>query len=172
MTDTALSFLKQLHPYDALPDRAFHALWKDVMFRTYPAGTKIYDLGEELDGLYVVESGQVTVRDENGNVISQLQRENSFGERGLIKHGNAVTSAYAQDDCRLICIPPTVFHKLRADHEPFRRFFDRTRTTTSNDALDTFDLTRVQVETLMVPDPVTCAPAMTIQAAAQKMRED
>lgn len=172
MNDTALSFLKQLHPYDALPDRAFHVLWNDVMFRTYPAGAKIYDLGEELDGLYVIESGQVTVRDENGHIISQLQRKNSFAERGLMKGGIAVTSAYAQDDCRLICIPPTLFHKLRADHEPFRRFFDRKHSTKAHDALGKFDLTRAHVATLMVADPVTCAPSMTIQAAAQKMRDE
>ena len=171
MTDSARSFLKQLHPYDALPDGAFRALWKEVMFRTYPAGTMIYDLGEELDGLFIIESGQVTVRDENGNMISQLGRENSFGERGLIKGNVAVTAAQAQDDCRLICVPPTVFHKLRADFEPFRRFFDRTRENETSDALSQFDLTRVQVDTLMVPDPVTCAPTMTIQAAAQKMHD-
>ena len=171
MTDTAFSFLKQLHPYDALSDEAFHALWKEVTFRTYPAGAKIYDLGEVLDGLFVVESGQVTVRDESGNLISQLQRENSFAERGLMKGGKAVTSAYAQEDARLICIPPTVFHKLRADHEAYRRFFDRTRETATSDALGQFDLTRVQVETLMVPNPVTCAPSMTIQDAAKKMQE-
>lgn len=172
MTDTALSFLKQLHPYDALPDRAFHALSKQVMFRTYPAGTSIYNMGEELDGLYVIETGQVTVRDENGNLISQLHRENSFGERGLIKGSVAVTSARAHEDCRLICIPPMIFHKLRADHDPFRRFFDRTREAETSGALNQFDLTRVQVDALMVPNPVTCAPTMTIQAAAQKMQAD
>ncbi|EBA11935.1 DUF294 nucleotidyltransferase-like domain-containing protein [Roseobacter sp. CCS2] len=171
MTDSALSFLKQLHPYDALPDRAFHALWKEVMFRTYPAGAKIYDLGEDMDGLFIVESGQVTVRDENNNLISQLGRENSFGERGLMKGGTAVTSAYAQEDTRLICIPPTAFHKLRADHDAYRRFFDRSRETEKTDALSGFDLTRVQVATLMVPNPVTCAPTMTIQDAAKKMQD-
>ncbi|PJI84687.1 CBS domain-containing protein [Yoonia maricola] len=172
MADTALAFLKQLHPYDALPERAFHALWKEVMFRTYPKGTAIYDLGEELDGLFIIESGQVTIRDENENQISQLGRENSFGERGLMKGGIAVTSARAQEDARLICIPPPVFHKLRADHKAYRRFFDRTREAETTDALSQFDLTRVQVETLMVPNPVTCAPTMTIQDAARKMQED
>ncbi len=172
MTDTAFSFLKQLHPYDALPDGAFRALRREAMFRTYPAGAAIYKLGDDLDGLYVIESGQVDVRDENDNQISLLQRENSFGERGLIKDGRAVTSAHAQQDARLICIPPQLFHKLRADHEPFRKFFDRNRANETKDALSDFDLTRVQVETLMVPNPVTCPPTMTIQNAAQKMRDD
>ena len=106
MTDSAFSFLRQLHPYDALPDGVFRALRREAMFRTYPAGAPIYALGEDLDGLYVIESGQVVVHDENGHQISQLSRENSFGERGLLKNGRAVTSAHAQKDARLICIPP------------------------------------------------------------------
>lgn len=172
MTDSAFSFLRQLHPYDALPDGVFRALRREAMFRTYPAGAPIYALGEDLDGLYVIESGQVVVHDENGHQISQLSRENSFGERGLLKNGRAVTSAHAQKDARLICIPPGLFHKLRADYEPFRRFFDRSGKAEAKDALSDFDLTRVQVETLMVANPVTCAPTMTIKDAAQKMRDD
>ncbi|MDX8350757.1 DUF294 nucleotidyltransferase-like domain-containing protein [Cognatiyoonia sp. IB215182] len=171
MTDTAISFLKQLHPYDALPDGAFRALRKEAMLRTYPAGAPIYSLGEDLDGLYVIESGQVAVHDENDQQISLLHRENSFGERGLLKNGRAVTSARAEQDARLICIPPHLFHKLRADHEPFRRFFDRSGKADAKEALSAFDLTRVQVETLMMPDPVTCTPGMTIKEAAQKMRD-
>ncbi|MEO0931409.1 MAG: DUF294 nucleotidyltransferase-like domain-containing protein, partial [Pseudomonadota bacterium] len=172
MTDSAFSFLRQLHPYDALPDGAFRALRREAMFRTYPAGAPIYDLGEDLDGLYVIESGQIVVHDENGEQISLLARENSFGERGLLKNGRAVTSARAQEDARLICIPPELFHKLRADHEPFRRFFDRSGKAEAKDALSDFDLTRVQVATLMMPNPVTCAPTMSVQKAAQKMASD
>ncbi|MEM9785795.1 MAG: DUF294 nucleotidyltransferase-like domain-containing protein, partial [Pseudomonadota bacterium] len=91
---------------------------------------------------------------------------------GLLKNGRAVTSARAQEDARLICIPPELFHKLRADHAPFRKFFDRSGKAEAKDALSDFDLTRVQVATLMVPNPVTCAPTMSVQKAAQKMASD
>ncbi len=170
MTDTAFLFLKGLHPYDALPDAAFAALRQDATVQDYPAGAAIYALGETLDGLYVIERGQIVVHDENNHQISLLQRENSFGERGLLRDGNAATSARAQTDSRLICIPTALFHKLRADHEAYRKFFDRTRTE-ANNANSAFDLTRVQVETLMVANPVTCTPGMTIKNAAQKMRD-
>ncbi len=169
MTDTAFLFLKGLHPYDALPDAAFAALIQDATVQDYPAGAAIYALGETLDGLYIIESGQIAIHDENNHQISLLQRENSFGERGLLRDGNAATSARAQTDSRLICVPTALFHKLRADQEAYRKFFDRTRTE-ANNANSAFDLTRVQVETLMVADPVTCTPGMTIKSAAQKMR--
>ncbi len=172
MTQTAFSFLKQIHPYDALPAGAFEALSKDALYLSYPAGAAIYGRGDALDGLYVIESGEVAVFDENDNQLSLLQAGNSFGERGLMKDGLAVTSARAQQDCRLICIPPELFHKLRADHAVYRRFFDRTRATNGQDGLNRFDLTRVQVASLMVTNPVTCPPSMTIQDAAQKMRDE
>ncbi|PUB17018.1 DUF294 nucleotidyltransferase-like domain-containing protein [Yoonia sediminilitoris] len=171
MTDTAFSFLRHLHPYDDLPEGAFDALRQNAVVRTYPAGAPVYKLGAPLDGLYIIESGEIAVHDENNHLISLLQRENSFGERGLLKDGRAVTSAEARQDSRLICVPPQLFHKLRADHESYRKFFDRTRASGSADALAGFDLTRVQVETLMVAGPVTCAPTMNIQDAARKMRD-
>jgi len=171
MTETAISFLKGLHPYDALPDGAFHALQNQLMLRTYPAGAVIYRLGEALDGLYIIEHGHVAVHDENDQQISLLQPENSFGERGLLKAGAALTQAYAKTDCRLIVVPTALFHKLRADHTPYRRFFDRTRAAQVPDALGRFDLARVQVDTLMVRDPVTCAPDMMIRDAAKLMHD-
>ena len=171
MTGTAIEFLRNLHPYDALPDGAFHALSREVILKTYPAGAEVYRHGDTLDGLYVIEAGQVAVYDANDTQISLLQRGNTFGERGLIRDGVAVTTARVTENCRLICIPPQVFDRLRANHNSFRRFFARGRDTATDEALSEFDLTRVQVESLMVADPVTCAPDLTIQKAAQKMHD-
>ncbi len=170
MTNPAFSFLKGLHPYDALPNGAFDTLLQNATVQDYPAGAAIYTFGEMLDGLYIIERGQIAVHDENGHQISLLQRENSFGERGLLRDGNAATSARAQTDSRLICIPTADFHKLRADHPAYHKFFDRTRADAKSVA-KAVDLTRVQVETLMVADPVTCTPGISIKEAAQKMRD-
>ncbi|TDT75118.1 CBS domain-containing protein [Litoreibacter halocynthiae] len=171
MTDTALQFLPNLHPYDVLPKATLGAIAKRVKVIDIAKGATVYDVGDTLQGLYIVVSGSVCVRDDAGHEISHLQSENSFGERGLLRNGVAVTSACAEEDSQLICIPPDVFHKLRAEHDPYRRFFDRTRADTTNDAALAFDLTSVRVETLMAPDPMTCAPSMTIRDAAKLMRD-
>ncbi|WP_411892420.1 DUF294 nucleotidyltransferase-like domain-containing protein [Yoonia sp. SDW83-1] len=170
MTDDALSLLKNLHPYDALPEVALLALIDAAKLVKLHKGEDVYRFGEPLEGLYIIESGRVSVRDEGGTQISVLQRENSFGERGLLKEGLAATSASAEEDSRLICIPPDMFHKLRADHEPVRQFFDRHPSDAVKQSLNRFDLASVQVETLMVRDPLTCTPAETIQKAAQQMQ--
>ncbi|WP_299620490.1 DUF294 nucleotidyltransferase-like domain-containing protein [uncultured Tateyamaria sp.] len=168
MTD-ALTLLRHLHPYDALPEAVFADLAGAITVFDLAAGAPVYRFGETLDGLYVIVAGEVSVRDAMGHEVSVLQRENSFGERGLLKSGTAVTSAIAIQDTRLILIPARLFHGLRDAHVPFRRFFDRGRAEEGSNG--TSDLAQVRVETLMVPNPITCAPTETIQAAAQTMRD-
>lgn len=168
MTNTALSFLPHLAPYNALPEGVLTTLLDRLEWVDAAAGQDIYHHGDTLRGLYIIVSGEVSVRDPSGHELSLLQAENSFAERGLLRDGQAVTSARAMQDSRLVCLPRDLFHKLRAEHEPFRRFFDRSRADTGRASLD---LTGVRVETLMMPNPVTCDETMTIRQAAQLMRE-
>jgi CBS domain-containing protein len=100
-----------------------------------------------------------------------LGRENSFGERGLLQDGIAVTHATAQVDCRLLVIPPSVVHDL-LDHEPdFARFYNRSGRAAGFDATQPGTLATARVEDLMVSTPVTCSPQTTIQDAARLMSE-
>ncbi|MDO6734296.1 DUF294 nucleotidyltransferase-like domain-containing protein [Octadecabacter sp. 1_MG-2023] len=131
-------------------------------------GQQVYSYGDRLKGLFVIESGQISVTDENGVALSLLTRENSFGERGLLRDGLAVTTATAQEDCRLLRIPATMFHDLLSKHEAFQRFFDRRRPTT---AARSSDLTSVRVEALMASAPAACAPDTTLKAAGRIMRD-
>ena len=167
MTQDALSFLSVLHPYDMLPAPVLGDLVERIRRIPVRAGATVYDLDETLDGLYIVLDGQVSVHDARGERVSVLGSGNTFGERGLLKDGTAVTSARALQDSTLLCLPARDFHALMAGHDSFRRFFDRTRAA----APRADDLTSVRVESLMAADPVTCAPDMTIRAAAQLMRE-
>ncbi len=171
MNDDALSFLIHLHPYDTLPEGALREMIARTRWIDVPKGAAVYSFGETLDGLYIIAEGRISVRDESGAEISQLQRENSFGERGLLRDGRAVTSARALEDSRLICLPADLFHALRKAHEPFRKFFDRSRSDTAQPGARRPDLSSVRVEVLMVPDPLTCAPTLTVREAARIMRE-
>ena len=54
-------------------------------------------------------------RDRTGGQISLLGPRNSFGERGLMRAGVAVTAARAADDCRLIVLPVAEFRRLLAE---------------------------------------------------------
>lgn len=171
MIDTDTSILSYLHPYDVLSaDTRTQILdqsdWVDV-----PAGRAIYAIGDTLTGLYIIADGQVTVTDANDAPISLLGRENSFGERGLLQDGTAVTQAIAETDCRLLVIPSAVFHDLLRREPDFARFYHRTGRSAGAATGHSGTLAAARVDALMVKKPVSCSPATTIQDAARLMSD-
>ena len=165
--DGLLAFLRSVHPYDSLDDTALADLARRFEQREVDAGTQIYALNEPLDGLYLLQSGEVEVRDANDAPVSLLGPRNSFGERGLLRDGKAVTSAKAVRDSRLLVLPQADFHAMIADNAAARRFFDRT----GRQRRDSDDLGTSRVSELMAGAPVTCSPDTPVRAAAGLMAE-
>ena len=91
-----LRFLKSVHPYDALPEPEQAALVPVFEVREVAADAPVYALGEVLPGLFIVYEGAVEITDENNVVVSRLGLRNQFGERGLLRDGQAVTAARAE----------------------------------------------------------------------------
>lgn len=162
-----LRFFKSVHPYDALPEPALRDLAGRLEVWDRTAGSRIYELGSELPGLFIIYDGTVEVRDENGEVISRLGTRNSFGERGLLLHGLAVTSARAEEETILLVLPVAIFKGLIKTHPPVAKFFERAR----KPRLTGNDLAAIRIETFMAADPLTCQPTDTVQQAAEKMRD-
>ncbi len=162
-----LRFLGSVHPYDALSHEAREALVPLFDVWKVERDFGVYDCGEPSPGLFLIHEGEIEVRDENDVVVSHLGPRNSFGERGLLRDGIAVTSARADAQSVLLVLPPEAFHNAMAEHEAMRRFFDRGRAEDHRVS----DLVSAAVETLMAPDPITCTPDETVQAAAQRMRD-
>ncbi|MDA5092836.1 DUF294 nucleotidyltransferase-like domain-containing protein [Aliiroseovarius sp. KMU-50] len=160
-------FLKSVHPYDSLSGEKVKELVPNIVPSSFAKGDVIYDLNTELDGLYVIYEGDVEVRDENSVLISHLHLRNSFGERGLMRNGRAVTRAVAESDTTLLLLPKDVFWALNKSDEAVRRFFDRSR----QQKTETNDLSTVTVDNLMAPNPITCPADTTIQSAAEMMGE-
>jgi len=96
--DLIAAFLETVHPYDSLPQDELARVASSFSRREYPAGEEIYHAGEPLKGLYLVKCGGVEVLEPSGGLISLLGPRNSFGERGLMRDGQAVTTARATED--------------------------------------------------------------------------
>ncbi|KIC17608.1 DUF294 nucleotidyltransferase-like domain-containing protein [Leisingera sp. ANG-Vp] len=161
-----IRFLSSVHPYDSLEPALLNALAPKFRQIQAAAGDPVYALNEELEGLYLVHSGEVEVTDENGILVSILGPRNSFGERGLTRSGRAVTSAQATADTLLLLLPKADFHALMAEHAQIAKFFDRRRPGSREGS----SLATTRVEAIMARDPVTCAGTLTCQSAAQLMR--
>ncbi|UWQ13636.1 CBS domain-containing protein [Aliiroseovarius sp. M344] len=168
--DQILRFLQSVHPYDVLGQDTLAALSAQIEPRAVSAGDVIYALGTKLPGIFIIHAGEVEVTDENEVTVSQLGVRNSFGERGLLRSGNAVTSARATTDAMLLILPAKAFRALVAEHDPVRRFFDRSRADKPSKQKQQ-SLATTQVDTFMARKPITCAPDTTVRDAAILMRD-
>ncbi len=165
--ETILAFLESVHPYDSLPRDEMVRVAASFGRREYLAGDQIYAAGEPLLGLYVVKRGSVEVTDANGAVVSILGPRNSFGERGLMRDGLAVTTATAIEPSVVLMLPEKDWRSLIAGVPAFERFFSRNRSSEHRGS----DLTTMKVADLMVRAPVTLPPEATVTEAARLMRE-
>ncbi|MFD3191370.1 DUF294 nucleotidyltransferase-like domain-containing protein [Sedimentitalea sp. HM32M-2] len=160
-------FIFSVHPYDSLLPADLADLVP--LFQTVPvsAGDSIYQLGDPLEGLYLVHDGEIEITDENDIPVSLLGPRNSFGERGLTRNGMAVTSARATTDGLLLLLPRADFDALMARHSSVAKFFDRRR----SDSRRGSNLATSRVETLMAGKPITCPTGTDVQSAARLMRD-
>jgi len=165
--DKIIRFLKSVHPYDTLSLDTLTSLSTQFEAWEVEKDFSVYEVGETLRGLFIIYEGMIEITDANDVVVSHLALRNSFGERGLLRDGKAVTSARADEHSILIVLPPAAFKALIAAHDTVRKFFDRSRGESPRGN----DLATSRVETLMARDPMTCAADDTVQTAAQIMRD-
>ncbi|QYK41312.1 MAG: cyclic nucleotide-binding/CBS domain-containing protein [Paracoccaceae bacterium] len=164
---TILGFLETVHPYDSLPQDELARVAGSFSRREYAAGEEVYHAGEPLKGLYLVKRGSVEVLDPSGALVSLLGPRNTFGERGLMRDGLAVTTARVTEDAVLLLLPTVEFRRLIADFPAFERLFNRHRNHEGRSP----DLTTMKVGDLMARKPVTVSPHDPIRLAAQRMRD-
>jgi len=162
------AFLATVHPYDSLAPDELARVAETFEERTVEAGAVIYRAGETLRGLYLIVAGKVEVSDTSGAAVSLLAARNSFGERGLVRGGVAVSTARAVEPLRLLVLPRAEFHRQIEVSPAFARFFDRSRPAAPERK---GDLATQRVGDLMARSPVTVRPTTGIQAAAALMRD-
>ncbi len=171
MTADARALLERQHPYDRMSAERITEIAEASTWAEFAKGDTLFRAGDPLPGLYVVQSGEVVVTDENGTLVSQLGPGNSFGERGLLKDGNAHSTVEAAADTRLLLIPPALFGTLFDNEPAFRKFFDRSGEARSGKRARPADLTTIRLADLMAANPVTCAPRTPLVDAARLMRD-
>ncbi len=167
LTDLVTAFLETVHPYDSLPRDELVHIATSFSRREYPASAEIYAAGEPLRGLYMVKRGAVEVLDRNGALVSILGPRNSFGERGLLRDGLALTTARTTEEAVLLMLPVGELRRLIAEYPAFHRYFSRSRSAETRSS----DLATLKVGELMSRKPVTCTRETQVGAAAAEMRD-
>ena len=146
-------FIATVHPYDSLSQDELARVATSFSRRDYAAGAPVYRFDDKLPGLYLVETGRVAVTDRNGDSVSELGPRNSFGERGLLRDGVAVTNATALEDSSILMLPRETVLALIAGNRAVARFFDRGRASAA-----AADDRMPRIATLRVADILTRRP--------------
>ncbi|HEX9858770.1 MAG TPA: cyclic nucleotide-binding domain-containing protein, partial [Paracoccaceae bacterium] len=131
-----IAFLETVHPYDSLPRDELARVASCFSRREFSAGEEVYHAGEPLKGLYLVKRGSIEVLEPSGGLVSLLGPRNSFGERGLLRDGVAVTTARVTENAVLLLLPTHDFRRLIADFPAFERFFNRGRASAESRGAD------------------------------------
>ncbi|MBU3029324.1 CBS domain-containing protein [Paracoccus sp. XHP0099] len=166
MSETA-DFIATVHPYDSLSRDELARVASSFSRRTYPAGTEIYHAGDLLPGIFLIERGRIRVTDRNGDSVSELGPRNSFGERGLLRDGVAVTSAATDEDSVVLMLPRSEVVRLIQNHSAVARFFDRGRGPVDRGT----EIAMLKVGDLLHRNPQSCGPDTPIIEAARLMRD-
>ncbi|MFM7335643.1 MAG: DUF294 nucleotidyltransferase-like domain-containing protein [Tabrizicola sp.] len=162
-----LAFLETVHPYDSLPRDEMARVAVSFSRRHYDDGAVIYSAGEPLTGIFLILDGSVEVLEPSGGLVSLLGPRNSFGERGLMRDGIAVTTARATEGAEILMLPQAEFQRLIATYPAFERFFHRGRGQDNRQA----DISTRKVGGLLARAPIAVAPDTTIRKAAEQMRD-
>jgi CBS domain-containing protein len=166
-TTGLLAFLETVHPYDSLPRDEMARVAASFSRMHHDATTVIYAAGQPLDGIYLILEGSVEVLEPSGGLVSLLGPRNSFGERGLMRDGIAVTTARATEGAEILMLPQAEFRRLIATYPAFERFFHRGRQHEHREA----DISTRKVGDLIAREPISVPPETTIREAAQRMRD-
>ena len=124
--------------------------------------------------LYLVRSGAVELRNEDGTLIDQIGPGDGFGLRQLVAH-NGCDTAQCSEDSLIYLLADGLFEKLCELSKSFRRFFSvphqsRIRLAVANRG-DTLALTAT-VGSLLQRSPVTIESNASIRDAAVRMTEE
>lgn len=171
MASEARALLERQHPYDRMEPSRIDEIAEAASWVGLAGGETLFNAGDILRGLYIVQTGAVRVTDRNGTLVSELGPGNTFGERGLLRDGVAQSTVTATDDARLLLLPAEMFRSLFEAEPAFRKFFDRSGDARGGGRARPADLTTIRVADLMASPPVTCAPRTPLVEAARLMRD-
>lgn len=172
-TSDFAEFASHRHPFDLIEMSRLTALAQNTLRIEVAKGEVILSVGQKVDGLYLIQSGEVDLITPEDTLLLHLTVGNSFGERAMLSDGHAPNRAVANQDCTLFLIPKADFLALTTDLPSFHAYFDSSlikRTTAAGQRDSTTDLISITIGELMTPDPITIGTDMPVTEAAKLMQ--
>lgn len=169
---TILESLSRHAPFDMLPPETLAEIAPEITRTDAVPGQVLFQAGNPLDGLYLIETGLIDIISEDGDLITQRGPGDVMGERALMRDDRATLGARVAEDASFLMIPARRFRALMAAVPAFAEWFRPGKAVSAEGAgaSDT-GLTSLQVSDLMTGSPLSCPPDETVQAVARTMRD-
>ncbi len=156
-----------MEPWAALAAEDRERLAGALLRRNFAAGDLLFDVGEMPEGVFVVESGQVQVTDDDGAVLSEIGPGSAVGGRRILRGPPNHVAVRARTAVSALVVPADLFRDLAGRSAPVRDFFRIDAPARARPR----SLVTTPVAALMTRDPLTLPPGATVREAAQAMRE-
>jgi CRP-like cAMP-binding protein len=114
--------VRRTQPMGALSRAAEEQLLSIMLIRDIPAGACLYRADDPAHNLYIIEDGEVELRDpqQGGKVFERLRKHDAFGRMSFATGLSRATEAYTARDTRLLILPRDAFMDLLEDSEELR----------------------------------------------------
>lgn len=170
------AFAQGRAPFRALSPQNFSLLTTDIATQKVTADAALLEIGDTVDGLYVITSGRMHLLSPEGDLISDMFAGDVFGHRSLLRNSGAILRVVAMEDTQVAVIKPDAFQTVFDEDPVFASFFQR-RSATKPDAPaveaapEVGNLLTGRVGEIMSAPPITLDETATIRDAAKIMHE-
>lgn len=101
--------LRRIPDFAGLDERTLLAIVGESMNLFWRAGSTIFERGSAGDAFYVVLSGDISIRDEEGREVIHPREGDFFGEVSLLLNTTHRRDATAVTDCEILVLPKDAF---------------------------------------------------------------
>ncbi|MEM7611682.1 MAG: DUF294 nucleotidyltransferase-like domain-containing protein [Pseudomonadota bacterium] len=167
-------FISTLPGFDALDDAIISNAASAISISYFKSGNKILAIGDHNKALFVVRSGAVELRDEQGELDTRLGESEYFGFPSIMGQRPVRRDAIAIEDCLVYVIPEATFAALRSAYPNFDTYFIRAMTERllKRERPPEYRGSLAQsVNALITRPPVTIPHSATIRETASAMVE-
>lgn len=172
-------FLAAHHPFDLLPDSELDTLPGFLELSYVRRDRQVYSPDSDNPYLYIIRTGAVEVRDENGEFLSRRGEGDTFGARSVLR-GKTLYQVTAIEDTLLYKVPRFKFRQLCEQNERFAYYYHADGATrlhqavqpqSSGDASNNVNFMTLPIRELTNRNFVRLSPDTSIAEAARQMGE-
>ncbi len=173
-------FLASHHPFDQIPEDALKRVLGDIEIRYLRRDSNIKNGDGLMDYLFLIRTGAVELRNQDGELLARLAEGDMFGYRASQREGQDDIQGKVIEDSLVYQFPTITVDTLCKGHPQLDYFLapvggERLRdaiTHGEDDGKSQLSMMTTRIRDLIKRGPVTMPPTSTIRETAQLMSKE